>query len=49
MTLLISKQVSAGRADVLCAKYMCIQVYGKAIQLATTLSQYLQGKHIHIM
>ena len=27
----------------------CIQVYGKAIQLATTLPQYLQGKRIHIM
>ena len=55
MTLLISQQVSAERADVLCAKYKkqqytenCIQVYGKAIQPATTLSQYLQGKHIHI-
>ena len=40
-------------ADVLCAEYkkqqQSIQVYGKAIQLATTSSQYLQGKHIHIM
>ena len=25
-----------------------IQVYGKTIQLATTLSQYLQGKHIDL-